>query len=234
MKKLVKGAAVITVATGLSLWNMDSQKVIAVAPIAEADKIAKEEVQEYLSVNTMSDNSIFQEEVEAATLKMSHLEALHKERVRQQKIAERRERLRQMRLQRMREIQQCCGVRVSDKDRKILERIVEAEAGNQDHKGKLLVANVILNRVKCAAFPSSIQEVVFAHRQFSPIQDGRYYSVTVSADTKSAVEDALKGHDGSQGALYFMDRRYSDSSNVSWFDRCLTRLFSYNGHEFFK
>lgn len=135
-------------------------------------------------------------------------------------------------------IKRCCGVSVSASDRIILERIVEAEAGGEDHKGKVLVANVVLNRVKSKSFPSTIKEVVFAHRgstyQFSPIYDGRYYTVNVSDDTKKAVSDALNGVDPSQGALYFMERAYADSDNAAWFDRCLTRLFGYHCHEFYK
>jgi len=135
-------------------------------------------------------------------------------------------------------IKACCGVAVDSDDRRILERIVEAEAGGEDHKGKVLVANVILNRVLSRKFPSSVKEVVFAHSgsvyQFSPVGDGRYYSVSVSKDTKSAVDDALNGVNVSQGALYFMERAIADSDNVTWFDRCLTRLFRYGCHEFYK
>ena len=86
-------------------------------------------------------------------------------------------------------------------ERRILERIVEAEAGDQDLKGRILVANVIMNRVKSKRFPDSIKAVVFAHRQFSPIQNGRYYRVTVSQKTKKAVKKALEGKDYSEGAL---------------------------------
>ena len=136
------------------------------------------------------------------------------------------------------QIKKACGVKVSASDRIILERIVEAEAGGENHKGKVLVANVVLNRVKNKAFPSTIKGVVFSHRgrtyQFSPIMDGRYYTVDVSKDTKSAVSDALKGIDYSDGALYFMERALADSSNVSWFDRSLIRLFKYHCHEFYK
>ena len=138
------------------------------------------------------------------------------------------------RKQRMLEIQKCCGVRISESDRTVLEKIVQAEAGNQDHQGKLLVANVILNRVRSGKFPSTIREVVFAPRQFSPISDGSYSRAEASEDTRKAVDEALHGVDGSRGALYFMDRRYADGGNVSWFDRSLTRLFQHQGHEFFK
>lgn len=116
----------------------------------------------------------------------------------------------------------------------ILERIVEAEAGDQDLKGRILVANVIMNRVKSSHFPNTVKGVVFAHRQFSPISNGSYYRVTVSEKTKKAVKKALKGTDYSKGALYFMCRRASSPSNVAWFDRALTKVKEYGCHEFFK
>lgn len=132
----------------------------------------------------------------------------------------------------------CQAMAGSTTDRQILERIVEAEAGGETQKGKILVANVILNRVQHKEFPDTIKGVVFAHKgsryQFSPIADGRYYKVHVSNDTKKAVRQALQGVDESRGALYFMERSAADSSNVTWFDTALTRLFRYGCHEFYK
>ncbi len=119
-------------------------------------------------------------------------------------------------------------------ERKILERIVEAEAGGQDLKGRILVANVILNRVKSKHFPNTVEKVVFAHRQFSPISNGSYYRVSVSEKTEKAVQKALNGVDYSNGALYFMCRKASDPANVRWFDRDLTKVKEYGCHEFFK
>ena len=116
---------------------------------------------------------------------------------------------------------------------KVLERIVEAEAGDQDLRGRILVANVILNRVKSKEFPNTIKEVVFSPRQFSPVSEASYYSVHVSSLTKKAVQTAVNGVDYSRGALYFMCRSASSSSNVAWFDRDLKYLFSHGCHEFF-
>ena len=102
----------------------------------------------------------------------------------------------------------------------------------------MLVANVVLNRVLSKRFPNTVKEVVFAHGgstyQFSPVSNGSYYSVHVSKGTKKAVRAALNGKDTSQGALYFMERALADSGNVSWFDRCLTKLFRHGCHEFYK
>lgn len=123
---------------------------------------------------------------------------------------------------------------ISAGSRRILERIVEAEAGDQDLRGRRLVANVVLNRVKSRKFPNTVKGVVFAHRQFSPISNGSYYRVRVSDKTKKAVRRALQGEDDSRGALYFMCRSASSARNVAWFDRDLKRLFKYGCHEFFR
>ena len=64
----------------------------------------------------------------------------------------------------------------SDQDYEVLKRIVEAEAGGCDMQGRILVANVILNRVRDSEFPSTITDVVYQRSQFSPVSDGRLNS----------------------------------------------------------
>lgn len=122
-------------------------------------------------------------------------------------------------------------------DIEALCRIVEAEAGSEDEDGKLLVANVVLNRVESDNFPDTVTEVVFQSEkgvsQFSPVSNGRYYQVTVSEETKAAVERALYGEDISEGALYFVARSYADSGKMNWFEANLKYLFNHGGHEFY-
>lgn len=118
-----------------------------------------------------------------------------------------------------------------------LLRIVEAEATGDDIKGKMLIANVILNRVKDERFPGTIEEVVWqqedGNAQFQPTIDGRIYTVEITDDTIEAVDRALQGEDASQGALFFMARSSSEEGSVSWFDENLIPLFSYRGHEYY-
>ena len=127
---------------------------------------------------------------------------------------------------------------ISDEDLEVLLRIVEAEAGSEDEDGRLLVANVVLNRVESDKFPSTITDVVFQRNdsvtQFSPVSSGSYYRVKISDETISAVRRALNGEDISQGALYFASRKHADSSKMRWFDTSLTFLFQHGGHDFFK
>lgn len=123
---------------------------------------------------------------------------------------------------------------VSPEDYQVLLKIVQAEAGICDDKGKILVANVILNRVKSGKFPGTVKGVVYERSQFSPVSNGSINSVKVTSETVACVDRALAGEDYSNGALYFMYRRGSRSRAVSWFDSHLTYLFKHENHEFFK
>lgn len=127
---------------------------------------------------------------------------------------------------------------LSPTELEVLCRIVEAEAGGEDEEGKLLVANVVLNRVNSDKFPDTVSGVVFQKSkgvtQFSPVSNGRYYCVEISEETLNAVERAMEGEDISRGALYFAARKYANSDRMRWFDEKLTFLFKHGGHEFFK
>ena len=128
--------------------------------------------------------------------------------------------------------------RITEEDYTNLLRIVEAEASGEDETGKLLVANVVLNRVRDEDFPDTITEVIFQKNrgvaQFSPVSNGRFWKVEISEETISAVNRALGGEDVSCGALYFAARKYADADNMRWFDERLDYLFTHGSHEFFK
>lgn len=128
-------------------------------------------------------------------------------------------------------------INVSQQDIECLMKIVEAEAGCEDRTGKLLVANVVINRVNDDEFPDTVTEVVYQRNsqsaQFSPVSNGRIDSVKISEETREVVYSALLGEDVSHGALYFVARQYADPEKVRWFDDNLTLLFSHGGHDFF-
>lgn len=128
---------------------------------------------------------------------------------------------------------------LSKEERVVLERIVEAEAGGEDIYGRMLVANVVLNRVLSEEFPDTVEGVVFQNNgktyQFSPVRKGgRYYTITVSEVTKRAVDRVLAGEDYSDGAKYFFARRLTSSQKAKWFDSALSKVLEYGCHEFFK
>lgn len=126
---------------------------------------------------------------------------------------------------------------MTDSDYENLLKIVEAEAGSEDLKGRIMVANVIMNRVKHEEFPDTITDVIFEYNsgvpQFSPVYDGRIYEVTVSDLTREAVKQTLEGVDYSEGALFFIQKNAAEKQSVSWFEKDLKRLFKHGVHEFY-
>ena len=125
--------------------------------------------------------------------------------------------------------------RKAEEERRAARRIKvsDEEAGVCDEKGKILVADVIINRVLSGKFPGSVKGVVYQGSQFQPVSNGRINSVKVTAETIRCVDRALDGEDYSNGALYFMNRKAS-GRKAGWFDSRLTYLFAHGGHEFFK
>ena len=115
----------------------------------------------------------------------------------------------------------------------VLLKIVEAEAGCEDTEGRMLVANVVMNRVRNGYFPNTVTEVVYQRQdgtaQFSPVSDGRIDTVNVSQGTIDAVARVMNGEDISQGALFFRSVR----SRSGWFDQKLSRVLEHGNHIFY-
>ncbi len=130
-------------------------------------------------------------------------------------------------------VQTSVNIDVTEDDYYWFTKIVEAEAGDQDMIGRILVANVIINRVCSGQFPGSISAVIFQNNgrtyQFEPVKNGRIYNMNPSAETVEAVNRALSGEDYSQGALYFTMK----TSSSSWFNRKLELLFVHGDHYFY-
>lgn len=126
---------------------------------------------------------------------------------------------------------------MSDSDYETLLSIVEAEVGGEDMKSRILVANVIMNRVKDQRFPDTVTEVVWERSndaaQFSPTEDGRINTVEISDMTKEAVRQVLEGVDYSDGALFFVAKDQALESNVVWFESDLKALFVHGDHAFY-
>ena len=80
-------------------------------------------------------------------------------------------------------------------DYSTLLNIVEAECTGGDEKSKLLVADVILNRVADSHFPDNVYDVVWQRvggtAQFSPTQDGRMGTLTIGGEGGNQREEHL-------------------------------------------
>ena len=108
-----------------------------------------------------------------------------------------------------------------------LERLVQCEACGEDIDGRILVADVVLNRVESGLWGDDIQTVIEAPGQFPPVSNGAVKIVEVDDDTKEAVMSALLGADNSHGAIYFQK-----SAAKVWGDK--EYLFRHGSHSFYK
>ena len=125
-------------------------------------------------------------------------------------------------------------IKLTAEELDLFERLVQCEAATEDMVGKILVANVIINRVNSSKFSNTVTGVITSPKQFSPVGSGAIYSAVPTQETKEAVQRALSGEDYSEGSLYFIARRYCSSSATSWFDNCLEKTVTHGNHEFFK
>lgn len=108
-----------------------------------------------------------------------------------------------------------------------LSRAIYAESGNQPMKGRIAVGTVILNRVADPAFPNTVREVIFAPRQFSPVDNGTIY-LTPDTESVIAAKLCLDGAREAENCLYF-----NVTSMVSWADRARTLSCTIGDHNFY-
>ena len=133
------------------------------------------------------------------------------------------------------------NIKMTDKDKENLYRLVQSEVGYMDEKSKHFVTSVVLNRVKHKSFPNTVTGVVLAHNprtgvyQFSPVKTGgRFWKCEVTKETKKAVDKVLKDGDQANGAIAFVAKRYTTAKAASWFDNSLHHLFHHNGQDYYR
>ncbi|WP_338452600.1 cell wall hydrolase [Niallia oryzisoli] len=98
------------------------------------------------------------------------------------------------------------AISLSNEEKDLFARLVEAEAKGEPYEGKVAVATVVLNRVESPEFPDTvtnvINEVVGNAYAFSPVQNGEI-NKPASDDSIRAVEEALTRKDRLQDCIFF-------------------------------
>ena len=111
-----------------------------------------------------------------------------------------------------------------------LSRIIQAECGNQPLEGRMAVGNVVLNRVKNPAFPSTVKGVLSQKNQFTTWKNGALANRTPTATSVIAAKLVLDGGEveSTKGATFF------DSNSNSWAARNKTCVAVIGNHKFYK
>lgn len=92
------------------------------------------------------------------------------------------------------------GLTASQEDTNKIAAMIYCEAGNQSYEGQVAVGAIIVNRVNSPKFPNTVEEVLRAPKQFSPVKSGKYdrvYSTgSWSSSCYQAALDAIAGEKG--------------------------------------
>ena len=92
-------------------------------------------------------------------------------------------------------------------DKELLASLIFCEAGNQPYEGQVAVGAVVLNRINSAAYPNTMEEVIYQSGQFSPAMSGWLDRVRANGSytdaAMQAAEDALAGSNPVGNCLYF-------------------------------
>jgi uncharacterized protein YgiM (DUF1202 family) len=98
----------------------------------------------------------------------------------------------------------------------ILAALIQCEAGGEPYEGQVAVGAVVMNRVRSAAYPNTITDVIYASGQFVPASKSRMQNLILTGTTKEscrqAAIEAINGVSNVGDALYF--RRVGNKSGL--------------------
>lgn len=121
---------------------------------------------------------------------------------------------------------------LSEREVRLLERLVMAEAGGESLVGQIAVANVVLNRMQSSLFPDTLTEVVFQDGQFTPAMLGTLSQAVPTERVRFAVRSALRGVRAvDRRVLFFLNPRTATSR---WIIRNRTFSERIENHDFYK
>ena len=124
---------------------------------------------------------------------------------------------------------------IAEGEIEMLAQLVEAEAGNQDFKGKCLVADVVLNRVASDIFPDTVEDVIMEHHirksdgvdcyQFSTVKYGTFDEAAwhISDESFAAAKQEYENARIDDKILYF---------TAGYYNPCCVHAYQYGDHYF--
>jgi len=120
------------------------------------------------------------------------------------------------------------AVNLTDEELYLLAVVVAMEAPDEPYEGKLMVANVVINRILNGYWGKTINEVVYAPGQFTGANSGRvqaFWNKVTEADKRAAYEAAM-GNNNIGDFLFFI------SIGKAQFN-LYTKYYVYYGHCFY-
>ncbi|MCM1315868.1 MAG: cell wall hydrolase [Muribaculaceae bacterium] len=115
-------------------------------------------------------------------------------------------------------------------ERHLIETVVQHEVGNFSNDYKILIAELIYNRLQSEEFPNDVYEVMFQENQFTNIEYWYSSDYEIDTETHSVVEQVFTEMNPSHDALYYYNPELSSYEATMWFEYSgdVEYLFSYS------
>ncbi len=122
-------------------------------------------------------------------------------------------------------------VELTEKEQELLMKLAMAEVGNDYCVDCMsLVMCTVLNR-RAGGFGDSIESVIYAPDQFTPVAEGTFEDTKPNALCQIALDQVMRGWDESQGALYY---EFGETDGKDWHSQNLELLFQHCRTRFYK
>lgn len=101
-------------------------------------------------------------------------------------------------------------IKITQEEKKLLEKVVFAEARGECFRGQVAVAAVVFNRYEFNKGKISVKDIILAKNQFANISNITKEMLDEYPDCRRAVRKAIKGYDPTkvkfkEGARYFYE-----------------------------
>ena len=115
----------------------------------------------------------------------------------------------------------------TNNDLYLLAKLIHSEARGEPYTGQVAVGAVVLNRVKDAGFPNTLQGVIYQPWAFTALHDGQF-DLEPNSTAYQAAQDALNGWDPTYGCLYY----YNPATATSAWIWSRTTVITIGNHVF--
>ena len=90
----------------------------------------------------------------------------------------------------------------ANSDLYLLAKLIYSEARGEIYEGQVAVGAVVLNRVRDAGFPNTIQGVIYQPWAFTALNDGQF-ALEPNSTAYQAAQDAMNGWDPTYGCIFY-------------------------------
>lgn len=105
----------------------------------------------------------------------------------------------------------------TDSELAMMAAIIECEAGDQSYECLIAVGSVIMNRVECPYWGSTISSVLYSPKQFTPVESGTFAIVLARgamSSCQAAAKEVLEGRRNINALYFHTYRPATDSGGI--------------------